>query len=124
MSLQCQCQVQRLCFGKKLFTYVYMYAYVQIYGELFSKACSPNLALAFQHRFLNWRLMRFGKDLFIWKFTYKCIYYEYIYIYIHNIYLCRYLYEYISKYSYVDFCLYSYLYVYLSIYEELFSKTQ
>ena len=43
MSLQWQCQVQRFCFGKELFTYVYMRIYIyiymdlSIYEELFSK---------------------------------------------------------------------------------------
>ena len=53
MSFHCQCQVQRLYFGKELFTYVRIY--VHIYEELFSKTWSPNLALALQHRFLDWR---------------------------------------------------------------------
>ena len=46
MGLQCQCQVHRLCFGKKVF-HIYTYAHVHKYKELFSKTWSPNLALAF-----------------------------------------------------------------------------
>ena len=66
MSLQCQCQVKRLCFDTELFTYVYMHIYVHIYEVVFNspKTWSPNLTLALQHRFLDWRLTRFGKELF------------------------------------------------------------
>ena len=42
-----------------------MRVYVHIYEELFSKTLSPNLALPLQHRLLDWRLTRFGKELFI-----------------------------------------------------------
>ena len=38
MRLQCQCQVQRFCFGEELFTYVYMHIYVLIYEEFFSQS--------------------------------------------------------------------------------------
>ena len=41
MSLQCQCQLQRLCFGKEHFTYLYMHIYVCI----FIKNSFPNLDL-------------------------------------------------------------------------------
>ena len=66
MSLQCQSQVQRLCFGRELFTSVYMLICVYICEELFCQTWSPNLALALQHRFLNWHLTDFGKELFIY----------------------------------------------------------
>ena len=40
------------------------WVYVHIYEELFSKTYSPNLALPLQPRFGDWRLTRFGKELF------------------------------------------------------------
>ena len=65
MNLQCRCWVRRLCFGKELFTYVYIYMCVHVSEELFSKTWSLNLALSLEHGFLDWRLTRFGKELFI-----------------------------------------------------------
>ena len=38
---------------------------VHDYEKLFSKTWSPNLAFGLQHRFLDWRLTYFGKDLFV-----------------------------------------------------------
>ena len=43
-----------------------MCIYVHAYEELFSKTWFPNLVLALQRRFLDWRLMHFGKELFIY----------------------------------------------------------
>ena len=34
--------------------------------ELFSKTLFPNLAMALQHGFLNWRLVGFGKEVYIY----------------------------------------------------------
>ena len=45
--------------------YAYAYIYVHIYEKLFSKTCSPNVALILQCRLLDWRLARFGKELCI-----------------------------------------------------------
>ena len=54
-----------MCFDKELFTDVYICVYcVHIYEtKLFSNALSPNL----QHRFLDWHLTRFEKDLFVYS---------------------------------------------------------
>ena len=60
----CNANVQRLSFGKEFFTYVYTRIYVHVYEELFSKTWSPNIALALQHQFLDWRFTNFGKELF------------------------------------------------------------
>ena len=46
---------------------MYMDIYVRIYEELFSKILSPNLALALQHHFLDWRLTLFEKELFTYS---------------------------------------------------------
>ena len=45
--------------------YIYIYIYIHISEELFSKTWSPNLAIVLQHRLLDWRLARFGKELLI-----------------------------------------------------------
>ena len=58
------CIVHRLCLEKEIFTCVCMPMPVYIYEALFSKACSPNLALALQTRFMDWHLSHFGKEPF------------------------------------------------------------
>ena len=46
--------------------YMNIYIHVYIFDEvLFSKTRPPKLALAVQTRFLDWRLLPFGKELFI-----------------------------------------------------------
>ena len=51
---------------RALHKYVHVYAYIHICKKLFAKTQSLNLALALQaHFFLEWRLTRFGKELFI-----------------------------------------------------------
>ena len=70
MSLQCHCQVQRLCFGKDLFTY----AYRHIYEELFSKTWSANVALAFATSIFGFALNTFWKRAL----------HIYIYMHTHN----------------------------------------
>ena len=42
------------------------YVHKYICEKLFTKTQSLNLALALQAHFLEWRLTRFGKELFIW----------------------------------------------------------
>ena len=39
MGLRCQCQVDRLCFGKELF--IYLYVHVDIYIYIFMKSLFP-----------------------------------------------------------------------------------
>ena len=39
---------------------------MHISEEIFSKAQSPNLALALQTQFLDWRLSGFEKELFVY----------------------------------------------------------
>ena len=51
---------RRVRLGKVLFRYAYMRLYVHIYEKL---GCRY-LISALQHRFLDWHLMRFGKELF------------------------------------------------------------
>ena len=48
-----------------IYIYIYICRYVHIYEEFFSKLSSPNLTFALQHRFLDWRLLRFWKELFM-----------------------------------------------------------
>ena len=45
---------------------MYIYTHVYIVEKLFTKTQSLNLALALQAHFLEWRLTRFGKELFIY----------------------------------------------------------
>ena len=48
--------------------------HIYIFEDLFSKIQSMNLALALQTQFLEWRLPRFGKELFICIITLTKIY--------------------------------------------------
>ena len=50
--------------GKELFMNMYIYTPIYIFEKLFTKAKTLNLALALQAHFLEWRLTRFGKELF------------------------------------------------------------
>ena len=56
--------------------YSYMCIYIHIYEEIFHKTRSLNLALTLVTHVLEWRLLRLGKELFIYI-------YIYIYIYTH-----------------------------------------
>ena len=101
MSLQCQCNVLRLSFGKRFFTYVYIriFTCLSSWRALF-KTWSPNLALTLQHRFLDRRLTRFVKELFKWTYIpayipaymhtciHKCIH-SYMHTYVHTC-ICTY----------------------------------
>ena len=51
------------CVLVKSFSSIYMHMHVHIHEKFFSKALSPNMALASQHRFLDWRLTHFEKEL-------------------------------------------------------------
>ena len=42
----------------------HIYIYIYIYEKLFTKTQSLNLALQLQSQFVEWRLARFGKELF------------------------------------------------------------
>ena len=105
-------------FGKEFFTYVYIPRYVHIYEEPFSKTWSPNLALALQHWFLDWRLIRFGKELFIYIYIYIFINLV-THIYMSDIYICVCVW---MTHIYIDMNMIL-IYIYIHIYEELFSKT-
>ena len=61
MGFKCQYQAHKLCFGKKLFTFVYMLVYLYIYEEFFSETRSMKLAFALRTRFFDWHLTA------IWK---------------------------------------------------------
>ena len=50
-----------------------VYLFTEMYEELFSKPSYPNLALALQTQFLDWSLLRFGKELFICILCIICI---------------------------------------------------
>ena len=73
IGLLCQHQICR-CFEKELFAYVYMPC-IHIYEELFSKTRPLNLTLTLQTQSLDWRLLSFGKELFIHMKSYflKCV---------------------------------------------------
>ena len=56
---------------RALFKYVHIYVCIHIYmvcEKLFAKLQSLNLALALQAHLLEWRLTRFGKQLFIYMY--------------------------------------------------------
>ena len=94
MGLQCQCHVNRLWLGKELCTYMRCFfprcaknhskkwacnanvkfdynvleksfSHINKYIFISSKIWFPNLALLLEPPFLDWRLTRFGKELFI-----------------------------------------------------------
>ena len=71
MSLQCQCQIQRLCFAKDLFTYVCMRVYVHIYKEHFSKTFISELGIGIAILTFGLALNVFGKkalhDIYIYS---------------------------------------------------------
>ena len=54
-----------------LHKYVHIYAY--IWEKLFSKTQSLKLGLELQAHFLEWRLKRFGKELFNYTYYYSSI---------------------------------------------------
>ena len=56
-----------LCLGKNLFINMYNYTHINICEKLFTKTPSLNLTLALQAHFLELRLTRFGKELFIYR---------------------------------------------------------
>ena len=64
------------CVLEKSFSHMYIwYICTYLWGAFFlSKTWSPNLALTVQHRFLDWCLRRFGKELFIYIDSYKYAY--------------------------------------------------
>ena len=70
------------CVLEKSFSYMYTHTFMYIFseGKLFSKTGTLNLTLALQTRFVDWRLSRFGKELFISYWMVDWIYGIYIYI--------------------------------------------
>ena len=59
-----------IVFWKRAFhIYVHMHVYVFIFEALSCKPWSLNLALVLQTPFFDWRLLRFGKELFICQNT-------------------------------------------------------
>ena len=51
---------------------MYIYMYIYKCEKLFTKTHSLNMALALQAHFLEWCLVRFGKELFIYVFVFIC----------------------------------------------------
>ena len=89
------------CVLVKSFSHVYICVY--IYEKFFSKTWSRKLTLASRHRFLDWRLTHFGKELFIWIWICSIIYiYRHMYIYSYCICIFVLTYVYIYIYTYVN----------------------
>ena len=57
----------------------YMCTYIRTCEKLFDKNAFFELGLALQAHFLEWRLARFGKDLFIYIFIYAYPYHTHMY---------------------------------------------
>ena len=53
---------------RALHKYVHTYTHIYISEKLFTKIEWLNLAFALQAHFLEWHLMRFGKELFIYTY--------------------------------------------------------
>ena len=65
MEFKCQSQICRLSFRKELFLCEFIWVYLDIHEEPVTKTRFMNLALIYETHFLEWRLMRFGKELSI-----------------------------------------------------------
>ena len=82
LSLQCQCQVWRWCIGKEHPRNMCIYKHICIYIQ--SPFPKQNLWTWHSHCnpiFLEWCLLRFGKELFTYIYIYMCIYIGLTYAY-------------------------------------------
>ena len=52
---------------RALHKYIHIYAYIHTCEKLFTRVQPLNLALALQAQFLEWRLTRFGEELFTYN---------------------------------------------------------
>ena len=58
--------ISKIMFLKRALHNYVLHMHIYIFGKLFTKTQPMNLALTLQAHFLEWHLMRFGKELFIY----------------------------------------------------------